>query len=57
MIAFPEVICDLIAEYTCENKLLSWVDISKLDWYMLSKNPAIFSCNKKRNLYCFIISI
>ena len=40
MIAFPEVICDLIADYTCENKLLPWIDINKLNWELLSENPA-----------------
>jgi hypothetical protein len=37
---FPTVIKHIIADYSAEYVLLPWVDLDKINWYPLSKNPA-----------------
>ena len=35
----PIVIVDIISQYSAGLKLLDWVDLDKLDWECLSRNP------------------
>ena len=54
----PRVICNIIAEYTItyEIQLLDWIDIDKIDWKILSRNPNaidLLTANQdKINWYC-----
>ena len=37
--SFPPCIANIISDYAEEYILLDWVDLKKLDWECLSKNP------------------
>ena len=47
---FPYAIYSIIADYAKENKLLNWIDESKLDWRSLSVNKAAIHL-LENNLY------
>ena len=44
---FPSVISKIIAGYAAEHKLLDWIDEKKLNWDLLSWNPAAIDLLKE----------